>query len=84
MRKEMLVKRVSEDHKVSKALPVWKDLKGLKALKDLVEKLDLQVQPERKENSEFLVSLVILDHLEKRETKALLADQVHLATKATG
>ena len=80
-RKEMLVKKANEDHKAYKEPLVWKVLKVLKALKDLEVKLDLPVRQAKRENWEFLGSLAILAHPERKATKAHPVDQEHLETK---
>lgn len=80
-RKEMLVKKANEDHKAYKEPLVWKVLKVLKASKDLEVKLDLPVRQAKRENLEFLGSLAILVHPERRVTKARLVDQEHPETK---
>ena len=80
-RKEMLVKKANEDHKAYKEPLVWKVLKVLKASKDLEVKLDLPVRQAKRENLEFLGSLAILVHQERRVTKARLVDQEHPETK---
>lgn len=83
VKKVTRVRRVREDRKACKEQSVTKDRKAPKVSKDPVEKrarLDLLA---RRVNSESQDSLVILDHLEKKETKAHRVDQELLVTRAT-
>lgn len=83
VKKVTWARKVNEDHKVFKALPVWKDPKDPKVSKVHEVKPDHQALRERKENWVFLVSLATLDHLARKETKAHQDGLARLATKET-
>lgn len=83
VRKVMWVRKANEDRKAFRVLPVWKDLKDPKVSKAREVKLDHLARRERKENWAFQVSLDILDHLAKKETKAHQDGLAHRAIKET-
>lgn len=83
VRKVMWVRKANEDRKAFRVLPVWKDLKDPKVSKAREVKLDHLARRERKENWAFQVSLDILDHLAKKETKAHPDGLAHRAIKET-